>query len=728
MLELLDHVTSSDDSGDDASKRVAVHLTSYGQCNEGERYTRLYLHVQPQQSDLGRPQPAATLSAVLSFTQLLRLVDVPIELVPPALLQRVRFSQSRVELVVDAATGTALYVVGSARCTSGDYLSIFNRLAPCVEQHISPFSLTDAVSIHMSELTRSQLNRCLLLRDRAVLDPAVFPRLATLTHNHCLEPEYMYVLCETEGSVELAQDERELFNSLLYPVRMGGIHPLRLRPTNAVCALSPHLPSGCLELPASALAIVATGSTLVDSRATVTVATSSQSSFANIQRCSVEMLLLCASYLDTNSLLFGLLPALHSLPAVTTALMTSMNGRCILLSRFGASSDAALWSEQLLDKWRRVGFKQQRASVKPSWSAWDDSKKLKERTVKACEQVDREEQRALRLEVHWAAIVDLQTRVNKYLIRVMLQRRELVLPQLYLPSLPLPPPLASPPPAPPGTVRPVYTTVPDLVLQLLLCVPPFRALPTQAGQHGELAVDNQLKRFVGDTPQQHANFAAILRIPNCAAYDENDEPTDSDHTAKALYMLCMGPVYAYENDYTAGKGVAVAMAELRELSIEDNRDAGEQQPRPLIPLIPHDANRQRAVRQLFIEDVNQLPVLAIRWYDRGLDNYPPYVAETLRSCFKRERVLDLIAETRAKWRRRATKYRQSAARQQVEDRVAEEGTGESDEEEDAADGGEDREDADAGAKLEYVEPLMDALLKQLCSALQTEEEWMREEE
>ena len=304
-----------------------------------------------------------------------------------------------------------------------------------------------------------------------------------------------------------------------------------------------------------------------------------------LQQCATHLLLECFSFLDTNSLLFGLLPAVHSLPAITAAMFNSANGRCTLLSRFGAASDAALWSQQLLDKWRRECFKKQRAGVKPH------------------AHVDREEQRAVRYEVHWAAMFDLQARINRFLVCVMLQPRQQILPQLYT-SPPLPP-LASPPLAAPGTVRPIYTSVPDLVLQLLLCVPPFHPLPTKAGRHGKLGTDGQLKRFVSNGAPHHVDFAALLYWMDCAE-------RDSDHIVEVLCALYMGPVYAYENEHTADKGVAVDTTELRTLSIEDRRwPAGP--PYPLVPLIPHDANRQRAVRQLYIEDVNELPVFSLRW-------------------------------------------------------------------------------------------------------------------
>ena len=79
------------------------------------------------------------------------------------------------------------------------------------------------------------------------------------------------------------------------------------------------------------------------------------------------MLLLVASYLDINSLLFGLLPAVHSLPSFTTAFNSDMYGRRVLLSRFGALCDAALWSTRLLDEWRCHKLRQDCAELSKYW-------------------------------------------------------------------------------------------------------------------------------------------------------------------------------------------------------------------------------------------------------------------------------------------------------------------------------------------------------------------------
>jgi hypothetical protein len=232
----------------------------------------------------------------------------------------------------------------------------------------------------------------------------------------------------------------------------------------------------------------------------------------------------------------------------------------------------------------------------------------------------------------------------------------------------------------------------------------------------------------------------------------------------------MGPVYVYENEYTAGRGVAVDLAELYSLHNEFDE-----------PIIQQRADPQRAVRQLFVDDVNQLPVTPRMPYndEGGIDLYAP----TLSTCFRRKGVTAMIAEKRQSWRRVAERYksltwvegrytdfaqstvvelkadeRQSSTSdaeeeekgsevedgEESEDEDAEEEDEEGDwdeeteEEEEEEDGSEDggseygeypytiaMDDRD-GAKLDYVDPLMDALLKSLHNTMWEEESWTAE--
>ena len=173
----------------------------------------------------------------------------------------------------------------------------------------------------------------------------------------------MYVLCETKDGAEVSDELRE---ELLIQFGVGrwfkSIHPLSLRSTNAVYVLQPHLPTGCLEIPTTALTTVAPPAALLFNPAAA-VSPVSPAVAVNLQRFPESLLLECLSFCDANSLLFGVLPAIRSLPAVSAALASSTVGRRVLLSRLGAVSDAALWSEQLLREWRREGFEQQKVTA-----------------------------------------------------------------------------------------------------------------------------------------------------------------------------------------------------------------------------------------------------------------------------------------------------------------------------------------------------------------------------
>ena len=89
----------------------------------------------------------------------------------------------------------------------------------------------------------------------------------------------------------------------------------------------------------------------------------------------------CLSYLDNNTLLFGVLPAVHSLPSVTASLFGRSDGRRVLLSRFGGCSDAALWSEELLAEWRLSEFSKQRAEVEKRYTFADVNKAIIDKVV-----------------------------------------------------------------------------------------------------------------------------------------------------------------------------------------------------------------------------------------------------------------------------------------------------------------------------------------------------------
>ena len=79
-----------------------------------------------------------------------------------------------------------------------------------------------------------------------------------------------------------------------------------------------------------------------------------------------------------------------------------------------------MWHAELLGEWRRDGFEQQKAEVRDRHQNAAVVKRL-------CAYLDRQQAAANQHSVCWAAVIDPQTRVNEFLIGVMLQKKEDVL-------------------------------------------------------------------------------------------------------------------------------------------------------------------------------------------------------------------------------------------------------------------------------------------------------------
>ena len=69
--------------------------------------------------------------------------------------------------------------------------------------------------------------------------------------------------------------------------------------------------------------------------------------------------------------------------------------------------------------------------------------------------------------------------------------------------------------------------------------------------------------------------------------------------------------------------------------------------------------QQRTVRQMFIEDVNHLPIARRMYHDHSGGFY--LYAPTLAACFEAQGVTEKVAQTRAKWMRVAQQYAAAAA-------------------------------------------------------------------
>lgn len=418
-------------------------------------------------------------------------------------------------------------------------------------------------------------------------------------------------------------------------------------------------------------------------------------------------------YLDLNSLLFGVVPAMHALPSVTAALTSNTYGRRVLLSRYGAWNDAALWSAELLSKWQTEGFEQQRQEA-AKWYEISDSDG-REEIDKQRVLLDAAESRAAGREVHWAAVYDLQGRVNKYLVGVMQQKAEAVLPQMQGQSLAVSHSHA--PAGAPGTVRPVYFTAPDAALELLLCVPPFHPVPSSArGNYLTMDTACSLDESNCDSWSPHrVDFAGFMQWNGIS-------------DGYSLWSLYMGPVYVYDNEHTAGMGYEVDIAQLSSLT--------DQWGKHLYPAAStmkkgKTQQKQRAIRQLFISDPNHLPVTQRMPFGCTQDIH--MFAPTLAACFRAKGVTALIETTRAKWAAIVEKHT-AAARATAENSDAEEE--EDEEEESRADDEEEydeEEDDDTtamsdrdGATLEYEEGLMSALFAPMHEAMWKQPLWTDE--
>ena len=582
----------------------------------------------------------------------------------------------------------------------------------------------------MSQLVDSPVNLWLRLQCRPVLDPAIFPQLATLTAGRCLQLLYQYELCETEDGVEASEEQRVEFEAAHAVIANHQQHnigrPLPLRPTNAVYALQPHLSSEFIELPLTALTTPPpTTINQPPSAPAFGLPASSSSShtlpspptdlLVRLAELYIDLFRHCLDYLDTNSLLFGLLPAVHSLPRISAALTSSSYGRRVLLARYGAYSDVGLWDEAVLSEWRSEGFHVQKQDV---MEKYDYDLKVADAL---CEQVDEAESRANKRDIFWATVYDMHARINKFVVRVMLQHEEDILPQLYqrpqqhAPASPNNSSVSSAAPALPlpGTVRPTFLTPADAALELLLCYPPFYPVPAWILRDIYTNRKCQLEHTILNASPHHVDFAGFIQW-NIAS---------SDYSIWSLYM---GPVYVYENEHTAGRGNALNVAQMA--PPEDERS------RRVVDEIEKESGG-RGVRELYIDDVNLLPVTCRMPFEGRKCIY--MYAPTLAACFRAKGVSAKIEQTRIGWRLIANKLiaranhmtdmtLQMMAAAQEEGKISEEGKQDEREVEEVGEdeshddfckrwtGGDDdvMHDND-GAVLEFAMPLVRALFEQL---------------
>ena len=268
-------------------------------------------------------------------------------------------------------------------------------------------------------------------------------------------------------------------------------------------------------------------------------------------------------------------------------------------------------------------------------------------------------------------------------------------------------------------------------MALLLCVAPFHPLPYSV-RSSEISVDEEsgLELIVNNPSPHHVDFASFMNYTGMG-------------DGCSLWSLYMGPVCVYENEHTAGKGVEVDVSAARQAEWakwrgEDAEDGV-------------DLQEGRVVRQLYIDDVNQLPVTRCM-PNFGLEDSVHLYAPTLAACFRARGVSAMIERQRRSWRLVAQRHAGSMAssKQRLDcdesqgeddaegdeeeehdsqgDRVSV-GDEEKDEDEDEDSGSDMEHDAmddSDGAVLEYVTPLMKEWLSALFGAICMQLSWTEE--
>ena len=694
----------------------------------------------------------------LSFPQLLSLggLHEMAAILPTALIATVRFKSATSHLVVRASDGVADFTLGIANCGVSrlDELLWFIRLAargiapatsPQSVAHSSP-SLSGQPATASSGvpgptpsseemLLSSAVTRWIKLQCREKINEAVFPHLTTVCAQEYLRPLWQYVYCDTEGGVTADQSQVKAFDSGHMGVcRHQHYHlsiPTGYRPMNSLVALQPHLPHGFHEVPVSEQ-LFSADPVLTSSDSSSSSSPSSQSSSAPtlsrlnaverglsthwLARLSVDAMDVfhsCMDYLDCNSLFFGLLPATHSLPPAVSAAITSASyWRHSLIIRYGRYSDIGRWSAEVLERWRREGPQLQREDINVRF------KKSTEQQQRLLQLVDQQEKQLARYGVFHAAALHIQIRLNRFLICVMQQPVDLVVPQRAVSAV-----ASASPASLTSAHKPAHLHMPEAAFPLLLSAPPFCPLPAGTkkfkllwdGEKAHFANNGVSGRALDNLPtgESTGDFLGLLA-------------TRAEWHRSSVWSLYTGPTYIYSNLSGARPGSAVIIAPSTLLVPADQWD------RPFEGRV----DESRLIQLLYPSDANTLPIVR-RTPGRGNNKMTVY-SPTLVVCFKRLGIDRLISRIRRQWLR-AAQLIQADGRRQVEDgegvqekqekdsMQTEEAEDEQDKESEDENGGSDDESSDDVAEavavqeeaggMHLVRPLMKRLLNDMESAM-----------
>ena len=702
----------------------------------------------------------------LSFPQLLSLggLQEATATVPAALLASVVFSSATSHLVARASDGSAGCMLGVAKCGIShlDELLWYIRLgvretAPACAATPQPVvsslrsggatrQLPPGFSALRARLSSEELmqstpvSRWLRLQCRERINEAVFPRLAEPCANRCLRPLWQHVYCVTDDGVTAEQSQVEEFDrghmGVCRHMRYHPSIPTGYRPMNALVALQPHLPHGFLEVPVTQQLLTPPATALVLAVSASGPSASSSSSptppgpQANhpearspskldvecspssnwLVRLSVDAAVFqcCLDYLDCNSIFFGLLPAAHSLPTFVSAALTSASyWHRSLITRYGRYSDMSCWSADVLEQWRREGLQQRRVDIQARFNT-DTAQQQR-----LLQLIDQEEKQLARYGVFHAAALDIQGRLNRFLVSVMHQPAELVIPQRAVPAA-----ASAWQASQTAASKPALLHVPEAALLLLLSAPPFCPLP-EGTKRLRLLWDGEKPHFSRDgvngptldnvpTGQSAADFCGLLAS------------REVWHKS-AVWSLYTGPTYVYSDASSAGQVGAVAI-DPSSLSVP-----ADQWGRPF----EGSVDPSRPILLLYPSDVNNLPVVR-RTPGRG-NNKLAVLSTSLTDCFKRLAVDRLISRTRRLWLKAAQARRADLERhsdsnddldekhekddQQMEDAEEVDEEGEQNEENGSDDEGSEDEvevaELDQASGLDMVRPLLKRLLNDM---------------
>ena len=589
----------------------------------------------------------------------------------------------------------------------------------------------------------SPLRSFALLRQSELLTPRLCPQLHTAAQGRALEPLCCFVCADT-GGVRLGEEQVRRLQALvaraLGPSNGGadcclkGIPSISHQPEGAFLLLQPHLPDGQLVVSAGwqSSAQAATDAARDASPAALPEATAGSSLLPRLMAVP-QVFHLVLDLLDLNDVAHALVVVCRSskqqlAPLFPAAVLSVRYWSLSAPARFQRWADPwpLHWEEPVLSIRRDRLIARRQLETRPA----------------CC--------RALQsLPVHYAAAVELQSRINTFRIAVMRQPPFLVLPQLHET------PAALRAPASQSTTRhplhpAFFTSLPDVLLQLQLITPAFCA--------------DQRPRELGSTtmhwtePARDSSWQTAVQLPRSAAgaeapasYVQHDWLRNLgecrlDGDGDSIWSAFTGPVYAYDDgSRTAADGEAQRQ-ETKEAEAETvaGLRLTAEQANAVIARHWHWHNRPAPtvslpVRLRYPPSLQEAPVVR---HMPNIDGTKLHVyCSSIASCLQAKKLLDDLQQYREQWRHSAQRLQDDEKQRQQAQHTADEGvvvheriqqvSGE--QEMDVAMSGEvialEQQQEEAGERplpaFRVCVPLQDALLAQLGVVMRLSDDWKR---